>query len=222
MADTSRFDAQAVAALLASLPNPVKLVFFTQSIGCEMCLPARQVLDDLVALGRNLSIEELNVVLDKERAAACGVDRAPAIALETDHDTGIRFLGAPLGYEAASLVEAIRIASGGDSELTDESRALVAEVTEPIQIQVFTTPSCSYCPRAVSLAHRMAIENPMITAVCVEATEFPDLVSRYRVTGVPKTVVLSAAGDVRAEIMGALPEADFVRQIVKAVTGVAT
>jgi hypothetical protein len=31
----------------------------------------------------------------------------PAIALETDRDTRIRFLGAPLGYEAASLVDAI-------------------------------------------------------------------------------------------------------------------
>ena len=77
MSQSSQSDAQAVATLLASLPNPVKLVFFTQSIGCEMCLPARQVLDEIVALGRSLTIEELNLVLDKERAAAYGVDARP-------------------------------------------------------------------------------------------------------------------------------------------------
>jgi alkyl hydroperoxide reductase subunit AhpF len=61
----------------------------------------------------------------------------------------------------------------------------------------------------VSLAQRMAIENPNITAVAVEATEFPDLVQRYRINGVPKTVV-----DDRVEILGALPEPDFVRAAV--------
>jgi alkyl hydroperoxide reductase subunit AhpF len=141
MPQPSSSDAQAVVALLAALPNPVKLSFFTQSIGCDMCLPAKQALDQLVSLGEKLTLEELNLVLDKERAAAVAVDRAPAIVLETDRDTRIRFVGAPLGYEMASLVEAIRIASEGDSGLTPESRALISQVTQPIHIQVFTTPT---------------------------------------------------------------------------------
>lgn len=53
----------------------------------------------------------------------------------------------------------------------------------------------------------MALENSNITAAAVEATEFPDLVRRYRVTGVPKTVV-----DETVEILGGLPEAMFVKQ----------
>jgi hypothetical protein len=43
--------------------------------------------------------------------------------------------------------------------------------------------------------------------VAVEATEYPDLARRYRVTGVPKTVVND---DV--EILGALPQDDYVAQ----------
>ena len=53
----------------------------------------------------------------------------------------------------------------------------------------------------------MALENPNITASVVDATAFPDLVRRYRITGVPKTVVND-----RAEILGAPPEEIFVRQ----------
>lgn len=52
----------------------------------------------------------------------------------------------------------------------------------------------------------MAVESSFIRATCVEATEFPDLARKYRVTGVPKTVVNDSI-----EILGALPEAMFVR-----------
>ena len=53
----------------------------------------------------------------------------------------------------------------------------------------------------------MAFANPHITAFAVEATEFPDLARRYRVNGVPKTVV-----NEDVEIIGGLPQDDFVRQ----------
>ena len=51
----------------------------------------------------------------------------------------------------------------------------------------------------------MAFASAHITAYAVEATEFPDLVRRYRVTGVPKTIV-----NEEIEILGALPEDEFV------------
>ena len=51
----------------------------------------------------------------------------------------------------------------------------------------------------------MAFVNPHITATAIEATEFKDLSRRYRVTGVPKTIV-----NERSQILGALPEQPFV------------
>ncbi|PYQ73860.1 MAG: hypothetical protein DMG04_12400 [Acidobacteria bacterium] len=53
----------------------------------------------------------------------------------------------------------------------------------------------------------MAFANPNITAIAVEATEFPDLARRYTVTGVPKTVVND-----QVEILGALPQDAFIEQ----------
>jgi hypothetical protein len=52
----------------------------------------------------------------------------------------------------------------------------------------------------------MAAANQHITADAVEATEFMDLSRKYRVTGVPKTIVNETI-----EILGGLPEQDFVR-----------
>ena len=62
----------------------------------------------------------------------------------------------------------------------------------------------------MSLAFRMAIANPHITATAVEVTEFADLIQKYRVNGVPKTVV-----DDRIEILGGVPEAQFVAEALR-------
>ena len=150
-------------------------------------------------------------MLERDRAALYGVDRIPAIVvLRGGEDTRIRFFGAPAGYEFMSLVEAVIAAGTGDSGLSPESRQLIAEqATSPIDIKVFVTPSCPHCPRAVTLAHRMAIESSNIRATCVEATEFMDLSRQYRVTGVPKTVI-----NEKVEILGAVPEGDFVRTVL--------
>ena len=52
----------------------------------------------------------------------------------------------------------------------------------------------------------MAYASPHITASAIEASEFIDLSRKFRVTGVPKTIVNDTV-----EIMGALPEDQFVR-----------
>ena len=207
-------DRQVVSARLAVITSPVRILFFTQTFDTpDTILIARQVLDEVLGLNRLLSLEEVNFVLEKDRAAQYGVEGVPALVLlRNEEDTRIRFLGAPAGYEFMSLVEALVIAGTDESGLTQESKALIAEhVTGPTEIFVFVTPSCPHCPRAVTLAHRMAAESSFIRATCVEAKEFIDLAHRYQVTGVPKTVVNGTI-----EMLGALPENTFVRTAVSA------
>ena len=212
MALLSEQDRQTIRKHLAEITHPVTLLFFTQTIGGpETAAITRQILDEVAELSDKITVEEVNFVLEKERAAQHGIEGVPAIALLRDgQDTRMRFLGAPAGYEFMSLIEAVILAGGDDSGLSDESKKLVAEfVSGPVDIKVFVTPTCPHCPRAVTLAHRLAIESPHIHAACVEATEFMDLSRKYRVTGVPKTVVNDTV-----EILGAVPEDAFVRSVV--------
>ena len=214
MALLSEQDRQTVRGHLAVIEEPVRLLFFTQTFGApDTVTIAKQVLDEIVGLNDHLTLDEVNFVLEQDRARQYGVEQIPTIVLlKGDQDTRIRFLGAPAGYEFMSLIEAVILAGTNDSGLTPDSRALVAEhVTEPLNIQVFVTPTCPHCPRAVTLAHRLAVESPLITASCVEATEFMDLSRKFRVTGVPKTIVNASI-----EILGALPEDQFVRTVVGA------
>jgi glutaredoxin-like protein len=138
-----------------------------------------------------------------------GILAAPGVAIIGDRDRGLRFYGAPDGYELVSLMQGIQLASTADSGLSDESRARVATLTGVRNLQIFSTPTCPHCPRAVRLGWQLAIESDHITATAVSAVEFPDLVRRFRVTGVPKTVI-----NEHADILGAVPEAEFVETVV--------
>jgi glutaredoxin-like protein len=206
-------DQQRLRDAFGEMPRAVRLVFFTQTLGCETCLQARQILDELPALSDKISIDEANFILEPDKAKQYGIDRVPAIALVGQTDTGeerdskIRFLGTPAGYEFMSLVQAVLLVGGRPSMLSEDSLKRVAAVTTPTTVHVFTTPTCPHCPRAVAVAHEMAFANPNITAFAVEATEFPDLARKYSVTGVPKTVVNDSV-----EILGALPPDAFVEQ----------
>ena len=128
-------------AALQGISAPVTLVFFTQTFGCESCLPARQIVDQVASRSDQISVEEFNLVLDTDQVEAYGIQRAPAIAVVGEADTGIRFYGVPDGHELVSLVESILLVASGDSGLSDESQALIAAVEQPIDIQVFVTPT---------------------------------------------------------------------------------
>jgi alkyl hydroperoxide reductase subunit AhpF len=141
-------DQEKLREAFSQMTRPVRLLFFTQTLDCETCLTARQILDELPPLSDKIAIDEMNLILDGDRAKQYGVDRAPSIAIVSrdeagaDHDSRIRFAGTPAGYEFISLVQAVLLVGGGrESSLTDESRAQLAAVDRALTLQVFTTPT---------------------------------------------------------------------------------
>ncbi len=137
-------DQRVVREHLAVLQQPVTLLLFTQTIGApETALIARQVLDEVASLNDLIRVEEVNFILERERAVQYGIEHIPSIVLLSgEDDTRMRFVGAPAGYEFMSLIEAVILAGTNDSQLTPDSRALIAaNVTAPMDIQVFVTPT---------------------------------------------------------------------------------
>jgi alkyl hydroperoxide reductase subunit AhpF len=129
------------------LTKPVRLLFFTQAVGCETCHITHQVLNELPPLSDKITIQEVNFVLEGDTARQYGIDRVPAIAVtyvegEETKDSRIRFLGTPAGYEFISLIRAILLVGGGRPfDLSEEGRGRVNSVDKPITMQVFTTPT---------------------------------------------------------------------------------
>jgi len=179
MSLVSPADQQKLREVFAEMTRPVRLVFFTQTLECETCPQTKQILDELPPLSDKIAIEEVNLILDGDRARHYGIDRAPAVAIEylnlqdaqgaqgaegaqgapsaqtaaghPEHpvhpvhgvwtDSRMRFLGAPAGYEFISLVQAVLLAGGRPSTLSENSRRHIAAVDRPVVMNVFTTPT---------------------------------------------------------------------------------
>ncbi len=216
MALLSEKDSAAVRQQLEdALTHPVKLVMFTQEFECNYCRETRQILQELAGLSPLISLDIYDFVDDKATADAHGIDKIPAISVmragtdgAADADYGIRFYGIPSGYEFVSLLEAIKLVGSGHTSLSQATLDQLAKLTAPLHLQVFVTPTCPYCPRAVVLAHHLAFASDMVTADMVEATEFPHLSQKYRVMGVPRTIINE---DVHIE--GAVPEAMLLAKL---------
>ena len=138
----------------AQLANPVKLVFFTQALDCEGCPVAQEILEEIAGLTDKIQLEICNYAIDKDTVAKYKIARIPATAVvrvETierdgatktiERDYGIRFYGVPAGYEFVSLIGDILDVSSGESGLSPETKTALAELTEPLHLQVFTTPT---------------------------------------------------------------------------------
>ena len=147
MALISPSDQQRLRESFGAMTGPVRLLFFTQTLGCDTCLQTRQILDELPVLSDKIAIEAINLVLDSDKAKQYGIDRVPAIAIVgqdgsgAERDSRIRFLGAPAGYEFISLVHAVLLVGGCGSNLSTENRKRIAAVDKPVTMQVFTTPT---------------------------------------------------------------------------------
>lgn len=200
----------------AGLENPVKVLVFTQPMECQYCAETRQLAEEISELSDQIALEVYDFEADEEIAQKYNVDKIPATVILRDGDTpkdyGIRFFGIPSGYEFATLIEDIKMVASGESGLSEETKAQVAEITTPVHMQVFVTPTCPYCPRAVLLAHQLAMESDMFRGDMVEAIEFPHLSNKYEVHGVPRTVINE---DVHLE--GAAPEPMVMAKVMEAI-----
>jgi len=204
-------DQQFVKNLFENMDKQVKLIMFTQELECQYCRETRQILEEVSSLSEKIDLQVFNFQIDMEMVEKYHIDKIPATVIEGEADYGIRYYGIPSGYEFSSLLEDIVDVSKNDSGLSEEARQALDKIDQPIHLQVFVTPTCPYCPKAVRLAHKFAIENKNITADMVEATEFPHLAMRYNVSGVPRTII-----NEKVPVEGSVPEKMLVEKVLEA------
>jgi glutaredoxin-like protein len=203
--------------VFGELQEPVSVLYFGKEADCEYCDTTRQLAEEVTSLSDLLHFAAHDVESDHEIAGQYKVDKTPGLVIAAKNDDevtdyGVRYSGVPSGHEFTSLVHDIINVSKRQTTLSEETREFLQGITEPVHMQVFVTPTCPYCPQAVVLAHQMAMENPLITAEMVEATEFPELSMRFNVSGVPQTTINDGA----ATVIGAAPEVQMVSEIRKA------
>jgi len=207
-----------VEEALKDMKDPVHLMMFRKEEGCPMCDDTLGIVEELSSMTDRITLEVVDLDQDPGKGGDHNVDKVPAITVnrgtpDDNKGTGIRFFGIPAGFEFTSLLDSIITVSLGKSAISEEGQKYLEKLEKDIHLQVFVTPTCPYCPRSVVLAHHMAMVSDRVTADMVEAQEFPDLSRKYKVMGVPRTVVNE---DFHQE--GAAPENMIIDLIRKAVS----
>lgn len=195
-----------------NLKEEVKLYIFTSEENCQYCEQTVQIAHELGETSELIKVEILD--LNSDKAKEWGIDGAPTTVVTSNgsnQNARIKYVGIPMGYEFSSLIEDIRRISTNNPELDSAVTKKLEEVDQPLKIQVFVTPTCPYCPKAVGVAHKFALANSNITGEMVEASEFPEMADKFGVSSVPHIVI---NGDV--QFVGAYPEESFVDYVLEA------
>ncbi|MEM3185510.1 MAG: thioredoxin family protein [Conexivisphaerales archaeon] len=200
--------------LSKSMKDPVKLIVFTQEFECEYCKETREIAEELASLSDKIKVETYDLLKHADKAYQTGVDKIPALIVTSDATYNVKYFGIPSGYEFTSLLDDIIDTSKKSTRISQATRQKIKSINQPVHIQVFVTPTCPYCPRAVRLAHQFAMENPAVKADMIESIEFPHLANKYEVMAVPKIVINDSVS-----FEGALPEPHFLSYVLLALEG---
>ena len=189
--------------------DPVKIVMFTQEVECRFCSDTRQLVQEIATLNDKIEVEVYDFMVDAAKAQELKIEKIPALAIIGKKDYGVRIYGIPYGYELQTLIAAVVGVSTSKTDLSDKTKAILADVKAPVHIQVFVTLTCPHCPVAASIAHKLAIESDMITADVIDSSEFATLAQKYSVIGVPKIVI-----NEKVDLVGAFSEDLFAEHVV--------
>jgi thioredoxin reductase (NADPH) len=114
------------------------------------------------------------------------VQSSPTLLIDPEK-YNIRWMGAPMGEEGRSFLEAMILVGMGKSELSDQSRPVVQRLDSPRDLKVFVSPTCPYCPQQVVNGLKAAIEAPQFVSLeIIDIQNRPDLAEQYGAHSVPQ------------------------------------
>ena len=135
-----------VSEAFTELREPVQILFFGSKEQCEYCDDTLKLVEEIASLSDKLSVQTFDMEADPEVADNYNVSLTPGlvIAAESDDgpvDYGVRYAGIPSGHEFSSLIQDLLLVSGRDSGLNEQTREFLANLKEPVYLQVFVTPT---------------------------------------------------------------------------------
>jgi alkyl hydroperoxide reductase subunit AhpF len=133
-----------------NLTGDVEIVMFTERESpiiipgkepCEMCGQTQQLLEEVTSLSEKLTLTVHDIAVATAEASTLNIDRVPAFVFKGASRGNVRFFGIPSGYEFSALIADLIDVSKGTTELTEETRTYLSELTKDVNIKVFTTPT---------------------------------------------------------------------------------
>lgn len=172
-------------ATFEQLPNDIPLLLFTARGHDDAFAQAnRQVIRAFREISDKITMREYD--LDHELAQKYNVTSSPTLLIAPERYS-IRWLGAPMGEEARTLLETLILVGLGQSNLSDQSLNVVRKIDSPRNIKVFVSPTCPYCPQEAVNAVKAAIEMPgSVSLEIIDIQCEPEIANQYGAQSVPQ------------------------------------
>jgi len=198
-----------LAAIFKKIPHKIPLLLFASPAKNEQfSQAARQMIQAVREMAHKIDLREYD--LSHKMARKWNVEYSPTLLFDPDR-YNVRWLGAPMGEEGRSFVEALIMMGYRETNLSEESRKILQRIESPRNIKVFVSPSCPYCPQQVVNALKAAIEKPeMVSLEIIDIQAHPDIADQYSAQSVPQTFA-----DDTLIAMGAQPEELFMVSLEK-------
>jgi len=198
-----------LAAIFGKMPFDIPLVLFTASGQNEyFCSALRQIIRVIREIAPRVSLREYD--LHHELAARYQVKYSPTLLFDPER-YHIQWLGAPLGEEGRTLVEALRMLGHRQTELSNPSGRILKKLDTQRDIKVFVSPTCPYCPQQAVNGLKAAIARPdLVSLQIIDIQANPALADQYQANSVPQAF----ANDVLIAL-GAQPEELFMASLAK-------
>ena len=132
---------QLIGEGLRALANPVTLLYYTPDVASVSTRAERELLEDVASASDRIRLSVLAELWDATREREVGIAPTPAIVVRGETDPGIRYYGAPDGYELGTFLAVIRAVSEGCSGLSEASRAWVRELADARHLEVLVAPT---------------------------------------------------------------------------------
>jgi thioredoxin reductase (NADPH) len=195
--------------MFGNLEHEVPLLLFTDpQINTQYCEASRSIIRAVRELTDRVSLREFG--LGHELAQKYDVSHSPTLLFDPEHFV-IRWLGAPVGEEGRTFLEAISMLSSRKNQLSAPSRDLLAKITAPRAIRLFVSPTCPYCPQQAVNCLKAAIAKPeFVSLEIIDIQANPDLAEQYDAFSVP----ICFANEIMIA-RGAQPEELFMASLLK-------
>ena len=168
------------------MPHDIEILLFTEKgVDNIFAESTRQVVRAFRELTPRIRLREYG--MDHEMAAKWQITDAPTLLIAPDR-YAIRWMGAPMGEEARTFLETMMMVGTGLSNLSDQSRKVIAGIDSERHVKVFVSPTCPYCPQQAVNAVKAAVERPGVISVeLIDIQCNPELAHQYSAHSVPQT-----------------------------------
>jgi thioredoxin reductase (NADPH) len=173
-----------LAKMFGNMEHQVPLLLFADpTINSQYSEAARAVIRAVRQFTDKITLREFG--LTHKLAQQYNISYSPTLLFDPEH-FAISWLGAPLGEEGRTFMEALSMLGYRKTELSEPSRDILAKISSKRDIKLFVSPTCPYCPQQAVNALKAAIARPeYISLEIIDIQANPKLAEKYNAFSVP-------------------------------------